>query len=196
MAGARKRCLIVDDSYDSCLLLQKAIQEQFESDLAQDGFAAQQHLSHRKYDIVLSDIQMPLLNGFDLLKELKKKYIHMPIIFVTGDASSEVSREALNLGAANLVQKPVDFKDLMEKMQTAIRLNESEDTTSCSQQELGHIYSQLKLYYYDIQDILFQINYYNIPMSVVREELEKKEKLGKCFLDDPQNIKFLAKVAS
>ncbi|SMF69402.1 response regulator [Pseudobacteriovorax antillogorgiicola] len=196
MTREKKRCLIIDDSYDFGVLMEEGIREYFESDVAQDAFTAQQLLSQKKFDIILSDIQMPFLNGLDLAQELRRKYINIPTIFITGDVTPEISKQALQIGAANLLEKPVNIPELVAKMQLAIQIAKEDHEDESTDHELGYIYNLLKSHYYDIQEILYQIQYYHVPISVVKEELDKKERMGKCHLDDPENIKFLGSVAS
>ena len=196
MGREKKRCLIIDDSYDFGVLMEQGLRKYFESDVAQDAFTAQQLLSQKKFDIILSDIQMPLLNGIDLATELRKKYINIPTIFITGDATPEISKQALQIGAANLLEKPVNMEELIAKMHLAIQISGEDDTSATADHELGYIYNLLKSHYYDIQEILYQIQYYHVPIKVVKEELDKKERMGKCHLDDPENIKFLGSAAS
>ena len=195
MEREKKRCLVIDDNYEFGMVLVHGLKEHFECDFAQDAFTAQQMLAQKKVDIILSDIQMPMINGLDLANELRKKYINIPTIFITGDVNPEISKKVLEMGAANLLEKPVKMDELVAKMHLAIQLrveNEDEDTAD---HELGYIYNLLKSHYYDIQEILYQIQYYHVPISVVKEELDKKERIGKCHLDDPDNIKFLGTVA-
>ena len=190
------KCLIIDAHLDFASMAQTGIYEFFDSDIAPDAFSAQQLLSQKKYNIIVSDIQMPVINGLDLAAELRKKLINIPTIFVTGDVTPEISRQALQIGAANLLQKPLNFKELVEKMQLAIEISKDKNEESSTDHELGYIYNLLKTHYYDIQEILYQIQYYHVPISVVKEELDKKERIGKCHLDDPENIKFLGSIAS
>ncbi len=191
MERQNKRCLIVDDNYEFGMILVQNLQANFECDFAQDAFTAQQILSQKKFDIILSDIQMPMIDGLDLAHELRKKYINIPTIFITGDLSPEISRKVLQMGAANLMEKPIKMDELVAKMHLAIQIKDEVDQENTADHELGYIYNLLKSHYYDIQEILYQIQYYHVPISVVKEELDKKERIGKCHLDDPENIKFL-----
>lgn len=196
MSRKKKRCLIIDDSYDCGTLTGEGIKEFFDYEFAQDAFSAQQLLSQKTFDIIVSDIQMPMVNGLDLAAELRKKYIKLPVIFITGDVNPEISKKALELGAANLLSKPINIQELVAKMQLAIQISQDREEEVSTDHELGYIYNLLKSHYYDIQEILYQIQYYHVPIAVVKDELEKKARIGKCHLDDPEHIKFLAKAAS
>jgi DNA-binding NtrC family response regulator len=192
----KKHCLVVDDNYDLFVITQAGLAERYECDYAPDAFTAQQFLGHKHYDVLLCDIKMPHLDGFGLVEELRKKTINLPIIFISGLIDPESVRRAFQLGAANVIAKPVSIDELLEKVERAVKMRESIVTeTYGSEQEMGHVYNLLKSHYYDIQEILYQIQLHRIPLKVIKEELDKKERIGKCYLDDPGTIKLLAKVA-
>ncbi len=189
-------CIIVDDNYEIFILLQAALNDTYDCEYAPDAFTAHQLLLHKQFDIMLCDIRMPHMDGFDLVEELKKKLITLPIIFITGAMNADSVKRAFQLGAANIIGKPIPLQELREKMKLAIDMHRKLTLeTYGSDQELGYVYNLLKTYYYDIQEILHQIQLHHIPISVVKEELEKKQRLGKCFLDDPESIRFLARAA-
>ena len=174
MEREKKRCLIIDDNYEFGMVLVHSLTDHFECDFAQDAFTAQQMLSQKKFDILLSDIQMPMIDGLDLAQELRKKYINIPTIFITGDVNPEISRKVLEMGAANLLEKPVKMDELVAKMHLAIQIQaDVERNDETADHELGYIYNLLKTHYYDIQEILYQIQYYHVPISVVKDELDK-----------------------
>ncbi len=189
-------CLVVDDNYEIFVLLQAIIGEDYLTEYAPDAFTAHQLLLSRHFDIILCDIQMPHMNGFDLVAELRKKLITIPIIFISGNINQDSVNRAFQLGVANIISKPIPLQELRDKMKFAIDLHKKLTLkTYESDQEMGYVYNLLKTYYYDIQAILHQIQLHHIPISVVKDELDKKQRLGKCFLDNPESIRFLAKAA-
>lgn len=191
---SKKLCLVIDDNIDFAKGLKTALRNDYNMDCAEDGFSANKLISSNCYDVILCDVKMPYFGGLDLAEQLNQKLVYTPIIFVTGDASPEVSKRAFELGAANIIQKPCDLDELLSKMATAIRLNERPENDA-SNHELGYIYNLLKFHYYDINEILHQIQYYNVPLEAVRNELDKKQRMGRCHLDDLESIKFLARAA-
>lgn len=189
-------CLVVDDNYEIFVLIEAAVGDVYDCEYAPDAFTAHQLLLTRHFDIMLCDIRMPHMDGFDLIEELKKKMITIPVIFVSGAVNPETVKRAFQLGAANIIAKPVTLQELRDKMKLAVDLHERlVEESYGSDQEMGYVYNLLKTYYYDTQEILHQIQLYHIPISVVKEELDKKQRLGKCFLDDPESIRFLARAA-
>jgi len=189
-------CLVVDDNYEIFVLIEAAVGDTYECEYAPDAFTAHQLLLTRHFDIMLCDIRMPHMDGFDLVEELKKKMITLPIIFVSGAVNPDTVKRAFQLGAANIIAKPLSLQELRDKMKLALDLHKRLIEESYgSDQEMGYVYNLLKTYYYDTQHILHQIQLYHIPISVVKDELDKKQRLGKCFLDDPESIRFLARAA-
>ena len=192
--ASKKSGLVIDDNVEFSKGLQLALRREYAIDCAEDAFTANKLISSHSYDVILCDVRMPYLGGLDLAEQLNKKLVYTPIIFVTGDASPEVTKRAFELGAANIIQKPCELDELLSKMSTAISLNHRPDNDA-TYHELGYIYNLLKFHYYDINEILHQIQYYNIPLEAVKAELDKKQRMGRCHLDDVDSIKFLTKAA-
>lgn len=189
-------CLVVDDNYEIFVLLEAALNDTYECEYAPDAFTAHQLILARPFDVMLCDIRMPHMDGFDLMQELQKKMLSMPIIFISGAVNPENVKRAFQLGAANIIAKPIALQELREKIKVAVDMTRRQgDENSVSDQELGYVYNLLKTYYYDTQEIMRQIQMHHIPISVVKDELDKKQRLGKCFLDDPESIRFLSRAA-
>ena len=87
-------------------------------DEAEDGAVALQMLKTNRYDFVVSDINMPNMNGFDLLMALKAddKLKHIPVLMVTAEARKEDILLAAQSGAAGYVVKPFNKATLEEKV--------------------------------------------------------------------------------
>ena len=88
-------------------------------DEAEDGVVALSMLSANKYDFVVSDINMPNMSGFDLLKALKSddRLRHIPVLMVTAEARKEDIILAAQNGAAGYIVKPFTKATLEEKVQ-------------------------------------------------------------------------------
>ncbi|MBQ46944.1 MAG: hypothetical protein CMP10_05570 [Zetaproteobacteria bacterium] len=185
------KCLLIDDNYELSQLTLKGLERDFDIDYVPDGYSAHKKVANTKYDIIICDINMPYMDGLMLIEEFQKENIRTPFIFITGNVDEAVSKRAFHLGAYNIIEKPFKFKDLKQKIRLAISLQTSEVDEEISDQEAGYIYNQLKSYYYDFEKIIQNIQQYNVPLSVVSAELEKKGRIGKCLLDNPDNVKNL-----
>lgn len=106
---ANRDLLIVDDEPLVCESLREMLaMEGYQVDAVFNGEAALERLKEDHYQLVLSDIQMPGLNGFELLKELKGRSPDTAIIFVTGHGHIDGAVEAIKLGAYDYILKPID----------------------------------------------------------------------------------------
>ena len=89
-----------------------------EADEAEDGVAALQKLRSSKFDFVVTDINMPNMNGFQLLAEVKsdEKLKHLPVLMVTAGARKEDIVAGAQGGAAGYIVKPFTKATLEEKV--------------------------------------------------------------------------------
>ena len=90
---------------------------------AEDGSVALQMLRNGKFDFVVSDINMPVMNGFELLSAIKKdpSLKHLPVLMVTAEARKEDIVKAAQEGAAGYIVKPFTKATLEEKVQKIIQ---------------------------------------------------------------------------
>jgi two-component system chemotaxis response regulator CheY len=90
---------------------------------AEDGTVALQMLQSSHFDFVVSDINMPKMNGFDLLAAIKKddKLKHLPVLMVTAEARKEDIVRAAQDGAAGYIVKPFTKATLEEKVQKILQ---------------------------------------------------------------------------
>ena len=113
--------LIVDDFSTMRRIVRGLLKEigYNNADEAEDGAAALQKLKNEKYDFVVSDINMPNMNGFELLKAIKadETLKHLPVLMVTAEARKEDIVRAAQDGAAGYIVKPFTKATLEEKVQ-------------------------------------------------------------------------------
>jgi len=103
------RLLIVDDDTLVCESLREMlILEGYRVDTARDGAQALERLKGEDYPLVLSDIQMPGVNGLELFKEIKGRRPDTMVIFITGHGHIDGAVEAIKLGAYDYITKPID----------------------------------------------------------------------------------------
>ena len=113
--------LIVDDFSTMRRIVRGLLKEMGcnNADEAEDGAVALSMLKASKYDFVVSDINMPNMNGFDLLKAVKAdgNLKHLPVLMVTAEARKEDIVLAAQCGAAGYIVKPFTKATLEEKVQ-------------------------------------------------------------------------------
>lgn len=72
-----------------------------------------------EYDAIVLDLQMPGMNGIEMLKVIKERHPDMQVILLTGQATLEAGIEAMKLGAMDFMEKPADINSLTEKIKKA-----------------------------------------------------------------------------
>ncbi|HET7833656.1 MAG TPA: sigma-54 dependent transcriptional regulator [Gallionella sp.] len=111
-------CLIEDDPILGEALSDRFDLENFECDWFMTGQEAQQALSRKRYDAVISDIQLPDINGEDLFAQLKASTAKLPpFIFTTGYGTIDRAVRLLKLGAHDYLTKPLNIRALLETVQ-------------------------------------------------------------------------------
>ncbi len=112
--------LVVDDFSTMRRIVRNLLKESgfTEADEAEDGLVAMHKLRNGKFDFVVSDINMPNMNGFQLLSEIKKDPAlkHIPVLMVTAEARKEDIVMAAQQGAAGYIVKPFTKATLEDKV--------------------------------------------------------------------------------
>jgi len=108
------KVLVVEDNKINQMVTQKILEKNnFISLIVDDGYAAIEALNKEVFDVVLMDINMPLINGFDTTRLIRKKGITIPIIALTAFAKDEVSDEAISSGMNDVLIKPFEPSKLI-----------------------------------------------------------------------------------
>jgi len=118
--------LIVDDSSSMRAVIKRTIKvsgfnvgEYFE---AGDGREALEILSNKWVDLVLSDINMPNMNGLELIAEMKKNelFSSIPVVMVTTEGSEKIVEESIRLGASKYIKKPFFPEDIKNTLRSLV----------------------------------------------------------------------------
>lgn len=117
--------LVVDDNADMRAYLHRMLRDQYHIQLASDGYGALHAIQERKPDLILSDIMMPNLDGFGLLKALRndKKTKTIPMIFLSARAGEEAKVSGLIAGADDYLVKPFSTRELLARVQTQLTMS-------------------------------------------------------------------------
>jgi DNA-binding NtrC family response regulator len=116
-----KRILVVEDDQDIRELLVETLKRSgFETDTAENGKKGLEKFHSQKYNLILTDIRMPVMDGLNMLKQIKKEDSKMPIVVVTAFPSVNSAVECLVEGADDYLVKPVQFNDLDVKIKKAL----------------------------------------------------------------------------
>ncbi|NQX76315.1 response regulator [Gilvibacter sp.] len=112
----KKQILVVDDEQTLCLLLQNFLQKEYEVISKNSGKEALEWLKSNLPDLIISDIQMEDMSGFDLLEEVRLTGFtkHTPIIMLSGKTESNERIKCYKMGAQDYLTKPFNPEELKE----------------------------------------------------------------------------------
>lgn len=118
----RMSILIVEDDKDTQRLLSRLLgNEGYEVTIAVDGIDALLHLGKKDFDLILSDIDMPNLDGIKLLEMKNQKGIETPVIFLTARRDEETELKGFELGAADYIRKPIQKEVLLLRVKKVLK---------------------------------------------------------------------------
>lgn len=122
--------LMVDDTPKNLQLLGSTLKnENYKLEFATNGIKALEWLKKKKFDLILLDIMMPEMTGYEVCKEIRadKQYEDTAIIFLTAKTDRESILKGFELGAQDYVTKPFDTKELLARVKTQLELKYSKE---------------------------------------------------------------------
>ena len=128
MLSCSPAILIVDDNPQNIQVLGKLLQEnRYEIEFANSGEAALEWLNARQFDLILLDINMPVMNGFEVCRKIRSNpdLNNVPVIFLSAETERESILKGFELGAQDYLTKPFDSRELLVRVRTHLALKES-----------------------------------------------------------------------
>ena len=114
--------LILEDDQDTQTLLRRILEKAgYETTVAGDGIEALLYLGKKDFDLILSDVNMPNLDGLTLLALNNQKGITVPVIFLTAQSGEDCEQKCLELGAVDFIKKPFQKDILLMRVERACR---------------------------------------------------------------------------
>jgi CheY-like chemotaxis protein len=123
----KKTVLIVDDQTPFVLSLStglKAINPKYDILTAENGKCAMEILESKRVDLVLTDLRMPEMDGFELLAFMSKNYPSIPVIVMSAYGTQEIKDSLDNMGTLKFLEKPVDFQELTNTINNGLHLKQ------------------------------------------------------------------------
>lgn len=118
---SKKRILVVDDEQISRDGVAEVLADEgYEIAIASDGHEAVTLLASFQPDLVLTDLQMPGLNGVGVLRHVKHVAPSTPVIIFTSHVLIDAQREAERLGVEDFLNKPLDFEEMLRRVAQAL----------------------------------------------------------------------------
>jgi two-component system, sensor histidine kinase and response regulator len=124
-----ERILAVDDTVDNLILLQTLLEiEGYQIDMVADGREAIKYVQDSPPDLILLDVMMPFMDGYDVTRHIRthKEHDDIPILLLTAFHDVSVA-EGLDAGANDFIRKPFDHDELLARVRSLLRLKHSLD---------------------------------------------------------------------
>ena len=110
----QSKILIVEDEQRLAGVLKKQLEEAgFFADVAYDGYVGKYLFEQNDYNLIIIDINLPLINGYELCKEIRATNLKIPIIILTAMGTPDNKLIGFDAGADDYVVKPFDFRELL-----------------------------------------------------------------------------------
>jgi two-component system, OmpR family, copper resistance phosphate regulon response regulator CusR len=120
--------LIVEDEQRLAeILKEQLVDAGFNAEIANDGYVGKQLVEKNTYNLIILDINLPLINGYDLCKEIRKTNNKIPIIMLTAFGTPDNKILGFEVGADDYVVKPFDFRELLARVNVFLRRSEKKD---------------------------------------------------------------------
>jgi DNA-binding response OmpR family regulator len=124
----KPKILIIEDNADTRRFLEAMLSKEFEIITAENGVIGIDYARNKTPDLILLDIMLPILSGYDACSLLKKddKTSRIPIIFLSAKNSTQDITQGLTAGADDYIPKPFDYKELLARIKARLRKNAEE----------------------------------------------------------------------
>ena len=119
----RIKTLLVDDNQDMLEIAKKFFEKnrpEIDLDVSSSAKQALDLVEEKAYDAIVSDYQMPVMDGLEFLDEVRSRGIDVPFIFLTGQGEEDVAMEAVNLGADKYYKKGAGFSESFDELADSI----------------------------------------------------------------------------
>lgn len=143
MSDFKKRILIVDDDDEIRELLEFDIKASgYFVDTAKDGLEGLSKVLNNTYDLVILDVMMPKMNGFDVCKTIRQAKLAIPVLMLTAKGTIYDKTEGFDCGADDYLVKPFDIQEVLLRIRALLRRNmapEKENSLSNEVTSVGDI---------------------------------------------------------
>ena len=186
-----KKILVIDDFPENVLLLKERLErEKFKVFKAYDGRTGIQIALQEKPDLVLLDIMMPEMSGYEVCKELtaREETKSIPIILLTALTDAENIKQGLQAGAYDYIKKPFNKTELIARINSALRFSETNKLLI----EIEKIRTYAATVVTANHEIKQPLTLINLSTAAIRRELAKEEHSDETIL---KRVEFIENAA-
>jgi DNA-binding response OmpR family regulator len=148
-----KKILVVEDEKNMLKGLQDNLEfDGYEVDIADNGQSGLEKIKSNTYDLVLLDVMLPQISGFDICKTIRKEGIQTPIILLTARGEEIDKVRGLELGADDYITKPFSLRELMARIKAVLRRTDHANSNAPSDEcTVGRLQVNFRTYQAQIE---------------------------------------------
>ena len=113
--------LVVEDNEHTRMLTEARLRKFYNVVTAENGAEALDIFYERQIDLIVADIMMPVMDGYELVKNLRDNNEEVPVLFLTAKSTFEDKRQGFELGIDDYVTKPIDYEELLLRIKALLR---------------------------------------------------------------------------
>jgi len=120
-----EKILVIDDEMDMLMMLRMLIEDNTGHSVETTNNPSEglKRLSGESFDLVITDLKMPGIDGMELFAEIRKSVPHLPVILITAYGSQEVAEEAIREGISDFITKPFKKDRILFSIQRSLELS-------------------------------------------------------------------------
>lgn len=120
-----EKILVIDDEVDMLMMLRMLIEENTDHRVETTNNPSEglKRLTSESFDLVITDLKMPGIDGMELFAEIRKSVPHLPVILITAYGSQEVADEAIREGISDFITKPFKKDRILFSIQRSLELS-------------------------------------------------------------------------
>ena len=127
------RILVIEDEKNlNDIIVKKLVSEKYCVDSCLNGNDALEYIFSVEYDVIISDVMLPGIDGFEILRRIREKEIKTPVLLLTARDGIEDRVKGLDYGADDYLVKPFAFDELMARIRVLLRRNPSSSNSNAS----------------------------------------------------------------
>lgn len=172
---SKKILLVEDEEHLLKTILLNLELENYQVTTATDGIDALKKFRAASFDLIILDVMLPELNGFDVCEEIRKDNVRVPVLFLTAKGSSEDKVKGLKLGADDYLTKPFNLEELLLRVQILIKRHNPTNQPVRSLEQYTFSNNEINFITYEIKGVNgFQTEITKREIALLRLLIERK----------------------